>query len=107
MAPLPSPPAGVDFPHGLVTFVASNCDPGSTVTFTATYPAGLPAETVFYKFGPEPGDSSPDHFFVFPAMIAGTTVTFTITDGGLGDADLTPNGTIEDPNGPGVMPVLS
>jgi hypothetical protein len=42
------------------------------------------------------------HWYVLPATIAGVTATFTITDGGLGDDDLTANGTIVDQGGPGV-----
>lgn len=37
-----------------------------------------------------------------PAVIADNTVIFSITDGGLGDDDLTANGTIVDPGGPNV-----
>jgi hypothetical protein len=35
------------------------------------------------------------------AVIEGNTVSFTITDGGLGDDDLSANGSITDPGGPG------
>ena len=35
-----------------------------------------------------------------PSVVAGNTVTFSITDGGLGDDDLTVNGTIVDQAGP-------
>ena len=37
-----------------------------------------------------------------PATIAGNTATFHITDGDLGDDDLTANGSIVDQSGPGV-----
>ena len=36
-----------------------------------------------------------------PASIVGNTVSFSITDGGLGDDDLTINGTIADQGGAG------
>jgi hypothetical protein len=39
---------------------------------------------------------------VLPAAISGSTVTFSITDGGLGDDDLAANGIVEDQGGPGV-----
>ena len=39
---------------------------------------------------------------LLPAVIAGNTATFSITDGGLGDDDLTAHGTIVDQGGPGV-----
>ena len=40
--------------------------------------------------------------FVIPATISGNTVTFSITDGGLGDDGLTVNGTIVGRGRPGV-----
>lgn len=55
------------------------------------------------KYGPTAGNPTP-HWYQLPATIAGDTVTFSITDGGLGDDDLTANGTIVDQGGPGVPP---
>ena len=101
---LGTPPVGVAFPHGLVSFTASGCTPGASVQFTATYPAVLAPGTIFYKFGPEPGNTTP-HFFAFPATIVGNTATFVITDGGVGDSDGVANGTIVDPAGPGAAAV--
>ena len=37
-----------------------------------------------------------------PATLTGNTATFTLTDGGLGDDDLTVNGSIIDDGGVGV-----
>ena len=90
------------FPHGLVSFTVSGCTVGATVQFTATYPTSLPPGTMFYKFGPEPGNPAP-HFFIFPATIVGNTATFTVTDGGVGDSDGVANGSIVDPMGPGAV----
>lgn len=49
------------------------------------------------------------YMYILPATVAGNTVTFTITDGGLGDDDLTPNGAIFDQGGAGAagIPTLS
>ena len=94
-----SGPPGVAFPHGLVAFRFDDCDTGAVVTVTLTFPAPLPAGTQYWKYGPTAADPSP-HWYVLPAMFAGAQVTFTLTDGGLGDHDLTPNGTIVDPGGP-------
>jgi hypothetical protein len=104
-APIPptAPAGGVSFPHGLFTFGASGCTAGSTLSFTITYPAALAAGTQYWKYGPTPGNSTP-HWYVLPATIVGNTVTFTVTDGGLGDDDLTANGTIVDQGGPGGPP---
>jgi hypothetical protein len=84
----------------LFDFTLSSCTPASTITMTIVYPAALPANTQYWKFGPTPG-SPAAHWYVLPATITGSTVVFTITDGGLGDDDLLANGTIVDQGGPG------
>ncbi|MCK9469445.1 MAG: YncE family protein, partial [Porticoccaceae bacterium] len=99
--PAGSAPAGVSFPHGLFDFTTGGCTPGSTITMVVTYPQALPAGTVYWKYGPTPTDGS-YHWYQLPAVIAGNTATFSITDGGLGDDDLTANGIIVDQGGPGV-----
>jgi len=105
-----SAPAGVSFPQGLFNFTASGCTPASTLAFTITYPTALPPGTQYWKYGPTAADPVA-HWYVLPATIAGNTVTFSITDGGLGDDDLAANGTIVDPGGPGFgaqsIPTLS
>lgn len=94
-------PAGFVFPAGLFDFSVSNCTPGSTITVEITYPQPLPEGGVYWKYGRTQNDPS-YHWYQLPdALISGNTVTFSITDGGLGDNDLTANGTIIDPSGPG------
>jgi hypothetical protein len=99
-----SPPSGtapsVVFGHGLLDFVLIGCTPGSTMTFTVTYPQALEASSQYYKYGPTPGNAVA-HWYVLPATIAGSTATFSITDGALGDDDLAANGTVVDQGGPG------
>jgi hypothetical protein len=98
-----SPPAGTApaaFPHGLFDFTLGACTPGATITMTIVYPAMLPVGTQYYKYGPTASNPTP-HWYVLPATIVGNTVIFSITDGGLGDDDLTANGTIVDQGGPG------
>ena len=97
--PAGSAPAGVVFPHGLFDFSMINCTPGSTVTLVITYPSSV-VGLQYYKYGPTPGNTTP-HWYVMPATAAANTMTFSITDGGLGDDDLTANGTIVDQGGPG------
>ena len=95
-----SAPPGVEFPHGLLTFTIGNaCSPGFTASLTIVYPASLPPGTQNWKYGPTTGDPT-DHWYTIPSSIVDDTVTFSVTDGGLGDDDLTANGTIIDPNGP-------
>jgi uncharacterized repeat protein (TIGR01451 family) len=108
----PIPPTlpgnGITFPHGLIAFTASGCTPGATITITVTYPEPV-SGSVFWKYGPTAADPAP-HWYQFPATVAGNTVTFSITDGGLGDADLVANGAIVDPSGiaaPAPIPALS
>jgi hypothetical protein len=99
----PTSPGNVVFPHGLLDFTVIACAPGATVTLTITYPAPLPPGTLYWKYGPEPGNTVP-HWYVMPSTIAGNTATFSITDGGQGDDDLAANGTIVDQGGPGIPP---
>lgn len=108
----PTAPAGFLFPHGLFDFTTSGCTPGATITITITYPAALPAGSVYWKYGPSPagyncsgaGCAAP-HWYQMPpaqAVFSGNTVTLTIIDGGVGDDDLSANGVIVDQGGPGV-----
>jgi hypothetical protein len=94
------PPGSIFFPHGLFAFTIGGCTPGSTLSFTITYPSDLPAGTQYWKYGPETGNTTP-HWYVLPASIVGNVATFTITDGGQGDDDLAANGSIVDQGGPG------
>ncbi len=104
-SPPVAPPAGTAFPHGLFDFTLKDCTPGSAVTLTITYPAALAAGTQYYKYGPTPSNAAAA-WYVLPSTVAGSTVTFTITDGALGDDDLSANGTIVDQGGPSVAPVV-
>ncbi len=99
--PAGTAPAGVNFPHGLFNFITSSCATSATLTFTITYQQDLPPGTAYWKYGPTAGNISP-HWYQLPAVIAGNSAIFSITDGGLGDDDLTANGTIVDQGGPGM-----
>ncbi|MCP4249963.1 MAG: hypothetical protein GY778_23220, partial [bacterium] len=98
-----SAPAGLIFPHGLVTFtIGESCTIGFTAQFTWTLPSALPPGTQYWKYGPTPADPAP-HWYVLPATIAGNVISYSITDGELGDHDLTADGVIVDPSGPGAL----
>jgi uncharacterized repeat protein (TIGR01451 family) len=99
-SPPTPPPGGIAFPEGLLDFVLTGCD-GTPVTFTVTYPVALPPGAVYWKFGPTTSNTTP-HWYILPVTFGSNTATFTITDGGLGDDDLTVNGTIVDQGGPAV-----
>jgi uncharacterized repeat protein (TIGR01451 family) len=97
--PASSAPVGVVFPHGLFTFTITGCTPAATLAFTITYPS--PVSGNYWKYGPKPGVPA-SSWYMLPATFSGNTVTFSITDGGLGDDDLAANGTVVDQGGPGV-----
>ena len=100
-APVPPvAPPSVEFTHGLFDFRNVGCTTGSTLAFTIVYPATLPTNAQYWKYGPTAAQATP-HWYTIPATVAGNTVTFSITDGGLGDDDLLANGTIVDQGGPG------
>ena len=86
-------PVGTSFPFGLLDFVLSGCT--GTVSVTVTYSQPLPAHASFYKYlnGSYAG---------YNASLSTNSVTFTLTDGGAGDADGSANGSIHDPSGIGV-----
>lgn len=101
-SPASAPPAGLSFPYGLFGFVGLNGPAGSEMVLTVTYPQALPANARYWKYGATSDNATP-HWYVLPgAVIAGNTVTLHITDGQLGDADLTANSVILDPGGVGV-----
>ena len=100
-AALPAPPTHVTLAADPFDFVLDGCTPGSTVQITITYPQPLPAGARFWKHGPRPGAAA--GWYAYPrAAISGNTVVLTLTDGQLGDADLTVDGRISDPGGLGV-----
>jgi hypothetical protein len=86
----------------LLDFVLVGCTPGGTVSLSVTYPGSEATGAQYWKYGPTPSSSAAT-WYTLPAAVTGNTFTFSITDGGLGDDDLTPNGTIVDQGGPGVM----
>jgi hypothetical protein len=89
----PPQPPGASFPYGLFSFDIVNLTDGQSATLTVTLPA--PA-TEYWKL-------QHDLWTKVPGVIVnGNTLTFTLTDGGFGDADGLPNGTIVDPGAPGI-----
>jgi hypothetical protein len=100
-APAAEPPAGVSFPDGLFNFVTADCIPGSTLSFTLILPAPLPAGAKYWKYGPTSTEHSP-HWYPLAALISGNTITYRITDGGVGDDDLAVNGVVAGVGGLGI-----
>ena len=81
---------------------------GQHVAIQMTLPATVQAATSYWRYGPTPTNPSP-HWYNWlynpqtdtGARLNGNTITLHFVDGGLGDDDLTANGTIEDAGGPG------
>jgi hypothetical protein len=107
------PPAGVQFPHGLLNFVLLNGTPGSVASVQLSYPAPLPAGARYYKYGPVVAGGAPRWYSLPEGTGAGMvefaadrrSLTLRIADGGSGDSDLAADGTIVDPGGVGVQAV--
>ena len=71
------------------------------MSVTVTYSQNLPANVVFYK-------ENNGGYSVYPTTAIGAnSVTFTLTDGGQGDADGVADGNIHDPSGVGVSAAVA
>lgn len=120
-SPAVAAPPNVSFPNGLLDFTLTGAA-GTAATIVISYPNPVPANAVYWKYGPSPAGygctgaaCALPHWYTMPAgqvVIAGNTIALTIVDGGVGDDDLTANGTIVDAGGPGVpgaagIPTLS
>ncbi|MEN9490754.1 MAG: hypothetical protein RJA63_1203 [Pseudomonadota bacterium] len=99
-----APPPGYDFTNGLFQFSLAGCQPGQTIQVAITYPSKPGA--AYWKYGPTTADPS-SHWYQIPASVSGNTITFSVTDGGLGDDDLSANGTIVDLGGPAIAPAAA
>ncbi len=76
--------------------------PGDTATITLTLPGPVDTASEYWKYGKKPGDTLDDWYAVpFGSNDGDNIITLTITDGGLGDNDLTADGFIIDPGGIG------
>ena len=89
-------PAGWQMTHDMLSFTANGCGEGGSLTLTLTYPQAVPSNAQLWKWGAT-HDNATEHWYTIPATISGQNVTFTLTDGANGDADLTVNGSITDP----------
>jgi len=90
------PPSSLAYAKdGYVDFRVDGCASAQSVAFTIEFPDVLPATAVWWKFGPTP-DNRNNHWYPIPTTVDGRKISFTITDGGLGDDDLMVNGSIRD-----------
>ncbi|MDP3227902.1 MAG: choice-of-anchor U domain-containing protein [Acidovorax sp.] len=106
IAPPAGAPAQLVFPYGVFQFRASGCVPGSTLQVAITYPNPLAANVQFWKYGPAvPAAAST--WFAYPGTTLSPdrrTVTYSITDNGIGDSD-SANGVVLDPLGAALAPL--
>ena len=84
------PPTGLQLYDGAVDFSVSNCLTGASIQVTIDYGSNLPAGAQLWKL-------SNGSWSQLAASFDDVTVTYTVADGGLGDADGVANGTIVDP----------
>ena len=89
-----------NYPYGLVQFKLNGCD-----TVTITFPGDITGMT-YRKYGPTPDHPTPQWYdFMYDgttgAEINGNQAILHFVDGQRGDDDLTANGVIVDPSGPG------
>lgn len=94
---VPAGHPGAATPLGALEFTAKGC-PRATLNVSITYPAGSLNGLTPYKFGP-PTAGDPPSWFAHGA-INGDTVTYSVTDDGLGDNETTIPGEIRDPFAP-------
>ena len=109
--------AGFDYPFGLVSF-RLDCATSVTVTLLLHDAAG-PRLTEYRKYGPTPPDFAASTFYTLPGATFGTAqvpppsgptvtaITFTLTNGQLGDDTPASDGMIVDPSGPAMGTVAA
>src|SRR5262249_61372702 len=107
------PPAGVEFPFGLVEFTVRDVAPGGVTVGSLSLPPVSAAEriTSYWKFGPTTDNPAPHWYeFLFDpatgtgARIHGDTIFLDLRDGGLRRRDRRPaDGRIQRLGGPGFL----
>ena len=110
-ASIASVPSECSLPLGLISFKIENLTPGANTTLTINMPTGSEFDT-FYKYGAT-FDNPATHWYEFMydqtsetgAVLEGDTITLYLKDGQRGDDDLSANGVISDPGGPGILEV--
>jgi len=97
------------FPVGAYEYFITGLNPGDATTVVIDLPPGVNVNS-YFKFGKTP-DNFNDHCYEFlfdpqtgtGAQIMNGTIIVHHVDGERGDDDLTPNGVIVDPAGPGFL----
>ena len=112
-------PPNARFLNGLLSLNLNGGAVGSTTRVTIQYTTPVPDGAVYMKYGKSPAGfncngaaCAQDHWYLMPeAQVAVApdrlSATLTMTDGGVGDDDLTANGAITDPGGFVLLPLAS
>jgi len=100
--PSPTDAPNLDFPHGFFEFTIEGLTPGQRVFVTITLPGDMLNNAEYWKYGPTTFNTS-DHWYQIPlgSNDGDNVIIIALTDGGLGDDDLTANGVIVDQGAPG------
>ena len=96
-----TPPPEAYLYYGLFKFNITNVPNGGSAILTLTFPDNLPDGITYWKYGANATNPTP-HWYTIPSTINGNKLTITLTDGGLGDDDLTTNGRIKDDGCPSI-----
>ncbi|MGI0027207.1 MAG: choice-of-anchor U domain-containing protein [Nitrosopumilaceae archaeon] len=83
------------FPYGLFSWKITGLVIGQKVPITFSFPSTIPSNAQYWKFS----TGTWTNLSSLITGISGNTMTISITDGGLGDADGLANGIISDPGG--------
>jgi hypothetical protein len=98
------PPSGTTLPAGLTSFTLTGVTPGSTQT-VSVYGGPMAGVNGYAKYDPDSAT-----WTSLPAnrvQVLADHVDISLTDGGIGDDDNSANGSITDPGGIAVLPVVS
>jgi TolB protein len=104
----PGSPSSGQCPYQYFSFTIMGLNAGDTVTVNLYLHSG-PLVDTYYKYGATP-DTTTNHWYEFiydgytGAEINGNVITLHFIDGQRGDNDITANGIIEEPGGPGIPP---
>lgn len=93
---LPKPPANTKYIPGFyfANYQVSQCVPGSTLSFTLNYKQTILAGAKLMQYGKTPVKASDHWHEIRNTKITGNEVTYTVTDGQVGDKDLLVNGSV-------------
>ncbi len=104
----PVAPPNVSFPLGFVNFKLTGCNLGEALNVRIDYPYDLPPKSAFSLWKRwENGSGNQILKFGSPGLpanftVSGRTITYSVTDGGVGDMNGALNGKILDPIGIGL-----